>query len=252
MPWIRRNSLILKHRKNAMKLLRITIKSLSPGMLQNPATPELLEALRTKTPQTKRLDWTVDVEAGTKLYRSEPDGDKPGKMGIPAQNMLACLVNAGRHVKSGKKQISTATSTTLFDFVELTETFLPFDGTDDKGNVVWKPCVVKGTMHAAQKETAVCIVRPRIMHWTMTVTLRFDDSRGVNQDVVVELFKQGGRKVGLGDWRPQKRGNFGRFVVTKVESVTIPNTDAVIENVEYKTADEAPADLRAMIEPRAA
>lgn len=235
-----------------MKLLRITLKSLSPGMLQNPATPELLEALRTKTPQTKRTDWTVSDEAGTKLYRSEPDGDKPGMMGIPAQNMLACLVNAGRYVKAGKKQISTATSTTLYDFVELEDTFLPFNGTDAKGNVEWKPCVVKGTMHAAQKETAVCIVRPRIMHWTMTVNLRFDDSRGVNQDVVVELFKQGGRKVGLGDWRPQKRGNFGRFVVTKVESVAIPNTDAVVEYLDYKSLDEAPADLRVLIEQKAA
>jgi hypothetical protein len=80
--------------------------ALSPGLLLNPATPELLDALRTKKQVQKRTDWSVEDEAGTKLYRSEE-----GKMGLPTQNLMSCIINAGQHVKSGKKSLSTAKST---------------------------------------------------------------------------------------------------------------------------------------------
>jgi hypothetical protein len=124
-----------------MKLIRFTLTSLSPGMLLNPATPELLEALRTKKQAQKRTDWTVEQEAGTKLYRSEH-----GRMGIPTQNLMACIVNAGQHVKSGKKSLSTAKSTQIFDFLEFVDDFCEFLDLDDKGNVrAEKPSLTENT-----------------------------------------------------------------------------------------------------------
>src|SRR3989338_6308368 len=97
-----------------MKLMRFTVKSLSPGMLQDPSNEELLNNLRLGNRPQKRTDWSVEDECATKLYRSV----ETKRMGIPIHCLIACLVNAGRHVKSGKKQISTAESTTLFDFLE--------------------------------------------------------------------------------------------------------------------------------------
>ncbi len=227
-----------------MKLVRFHLKSLSPGLLLNPATPELLEALRTKKPQQKKNDWTVEAEAATKLYWSEPDETtKVRKMGIPAQNMLACIVNAGREVKTGKKQISTATSSTVFGFMEIIGDFLPFEGLDDKGCIPWQPFANKGTMHAAGKDTAVCIVRPRIKHWSMIVNVRFDENRGIDDSTLVKLFDEGGRKVGLCDWRPQKKGRFGRFTVTKVESMALKDTTEATVIVPAYTAETAPEDL---------
>src|SRR3990167_2616422 len=225
-----------------MKLIRFTITNLSPCMLQNPATPELLEALRTKTPIQKKTDWTVGEEAVTKLYRSEN-----GRMGVPTQNIMSAIVLAGQHVKSGKKNVSNAKSTTVFDFLEFVEDFCVFADLDANGNVLWSPFPVKGTMHQGASETAVCIVRPRIPHWKLTFAVKFDDKRGISQDTVETLVEVAGRKIGLCDWRPAKKGRFGRFVISKVESLFISSEEDPIERVEYTTGN-APAELLALLE----
>lgn len=227
-----------------MKLIRFTIGNLSPGMLQNPATPELLEALRTKTPIQKKTDWTVQEEASTKLYRSEK-----GLMGVPMQNIMSAIVLAGQHVKSGKKFISTAKSTTVFDFLEFVEDFCVFSGCleANSSDIPWTPFPVKGTMHQGASETAVCIVRPRIPHWKLAFTVKFDDKRGVSEDSVEKLVEIAGRKIGLCDWRPAKKGRFGRFVISKVVTMNATSEEYPIERVEY-TRETAPAELLELLE----
>jgi hypothetical protein len=220
-----------------MKLIRFTIGNLSPGQLQNPATEELLEQLRTGNRPQKRTDWTVEQEAGTKLYRSED-----GKMGVPMQNIMSAIILAGQHVKVGKKNLSTAKATTIFDFLEFVEDFCPFKGCDEKGNVPWKPFPVKGTMHNAGSEVAVCITRPRIPKWELSFTVKYDEKRQVPQDAVVKLVETAGRKIGLCDWRPAKKGRFGRFVITKIEVLTVTEKEEKAEEVEY-TTETAPKDL---------
>lgn len=226
-----------------MKLMRFIIKGLSPGLLLNPATNELLKHLRDGTRPQKRTDWTVEEECGTKLYRSEKNMQGIASMGLPMQNIMSSTVLAGQHVKSGKKNLSTAKSTTVFDFLEFVEDFCVFHGTDENGNVPWKPFLVKGTMHNAGSETAVCIVRPRISEWRLLFTLKFDDKRGISEDTVLKLVEIAGRKIGLCDWRPQKKGRFGRFVIEKFEILSLPDREQVIERVEY-TMENAPVELR--------
>jgi len=225
-----------------MKLIRFTLVALSPGLLLNPATPELLDALRTKKQVQKRTDWSVGDEAGTKLYRSEE-----GKMGLPTQNLMSCIINAGQHVKSGKKSLSTAKSTQIFDFLEFVDDFCVFLDLDEKGNVPWKPFLVKGTMHAAGKETAVCITRPRISKWRIAFSVKFDDKREVDHSTLVKLVEIAGRKIGLCDWRPQKKGRFGRFVIEKVETLPLKEEKQDVQMVEYTDAN-APADLKELVE----
>lgn len=225
-----------------MKLIRFTLVALSPGLLLNPATSELLDALRTKKQVQKRTDWTVEAEAGTKLYRSEE-----GKMGLPTQNLMSCIVNAGQHVKSGKKFLSTAKSTQIYDFLEFMDDFLEFLDLDENGDVPWKPFLVKGTMHTAGKETAVCITRPRILKWRIAFTVKFDDNREVDQSTLIKLVEIAGRKIGLCDWRPQKKGRFGRFVIEKVEILPFKEEKQDVQMVEY-TSEDAPVDLMALVE----
>jgi hypothetical protein len=226
-----------------MKLIRFHIKSLSPGMLQNPATPELLESLRTKKPVQKKTDITIQDDAAVKLYRQE-SASGPGKMGIPMQNIMACIVLAGQLVKNGKKALSTAKATTIFGFLTFVEDFCPFKNCDKDGNVPWKPFPVKGTMHNGASEVAVCINRPRIPEWEAMFTVKFDES--IDMSKLEELVKVAGRQLGLGDWRPAKKGRFGRFVITKIEVLPYDTKEEVIEKVEYSEAT-APVDMRDLI-----
>jgi hypothetical protein len=223
-----------------MKQLRLyTIGQLSPGMLQNPKTLELLESLRTKKRLPGKTDWTIQEEAGTKLYRSEN-----GKMGVPMQNIIGALMAAGQHITyKGKKTISTAKSTMIFDFLDFRVEFCEFVGCDDKGNIPWKPFVQGGVMHQGASETAVCITRPRIPEWTLVVPVVFDSEREISEKVVDQLFEFAGRKIGLCDWRPTKKGRFGRFVVKKVEVLELDEQKQEgPEHVIY-TAKNAPKEM---------
>ena len=70
----------------------------------------------------------------------------------------------------------------------------------------------------------------------------FDDLRGVTEDTVIKLVETAGRKVGLGNWRPDTKGRFGRFVIEKVETLPLKRTEEVIERIDY-TEEDAPDDL---------
>lgn len=231
-----------------MKLIRFHIRGLSPGMLQNPATAELLEQLRTKNPKQKQTDISIEDDASAKRYLSEPDEkNKVRRMGVPTQNLMSCLTIAGRYVKSGKKALSTAKDTMIHGFLEFVDDFCPFKNCDPKtGEIPWKPFPVKGTMHNGAAEVAVCINRPRIPNWETSFTVKFDDKYGVDESTLIKLVQIAGRQVGLGDWRPAKRGRFGRFIVTKMEVLEMKVVEQTIETLRFEGAktEDAPEELK--------
>ena len=106
------------------------------------------------------------------------------------------LYHSRRPARQGRQEkCHTAKSTTIFDFLEFVEDFCPFKGCDANGNVPWKPFPVKGTMHNAGSEVAVCITRPRIPHWESSFTVKYDEKRQVPQDAVVKLVETAGRNT---------------------------------------------------------
>lgn len=177
-----------------------TLGGISP-LLMNPMPDEALEGIRTKTSPPKRLDWTREEEASTKLYR-----DDDGCFGIPSLNLYACLVEAGRKVKAGKYQISTKESSILPSFLSIEEFFLRF-----KDDPEWVADMKAGRN---EKKQVIAIVRPRFDSWEFDVTLEIDETE-VNEETVRTLVETAGKKVGLCDFRPACKGPFGRFAIVK-------------------------------------
>lgn len=58
--------------------------------------------------------------------------------------------------------------------------------------------------------------RPRFDEWQATFHIEVDDEV-LPVDVCHQLLTEGGRTIGLGDFRPEKGGPFGRFRVTRWE-----------------------------------
>ena len=56
--------------------------------------------------------------------------------------------------------------------------------------------------------------RPRLDEWSLGFTLEVDDSM-FSTDFVRLLVDDAGRKIGLGDFRPDRKGPFGKFTVTE-------------------------------------
>jgi hypothetical protein len=85
------------------------------------------------------------------------------------------------------------------------------------------------------------------LKWRIAFTVKFDDNREVDQSTIVKLVEIAGRKIGLCDWRPQKKGRFGRFVIEKIELLPLKDEKREIQMIQY-TGEDAPADLMALVE----
>jgi hypothetical protein len=43
----------------------------------------------------------------------------------------------------------------------------------------------------------------------------------ISDEQIVNLFWRAGYQVGIGDWRPEKNGDFGRFTVSDQEALSL-------------------------------
>lgn len=180
---------------------------------------ETLEGLATGVRPPEVKDRKAELKAADKIYRNDS-----GIVALPIEMLLGALVNAGRKVKNGKDKISTAKTTTLFDFLTITSFDLPLTASkkkekqkdkelqDPRWNASDPDWVVdkrKGIGYQAQTPTAVCIIRPKFPEWEFDVEGEYNE-KIVNGDTMRNLVRTALSSEGLGAFRPNKRGPFGR------------------------------------------
>lgn len=187
------------------------------SILMNPMTDETLDSLITGIRKPVVRDRPMEDVAAERIYR-----DENGRMGIPTINLIGALKGAGRAIKNGKKAISTATTTTLFSFLEFSDEFIPFDDLDENGEIPWRVDKRRGVMKNGAAQVAVGIIRPKFEKWSFTVTVRLNEKL-LREETLKALFVEAGTNMGLGDFRPSKNGPFGRFEVVKFEAITNGN-----------------------------
>lgn len=59
--------------------------------------------------------------------------------------------------------------------------------------------------------------RPRYDKWAAEFSLQCDETV-LDLELIHQLLEEGGRQLGIGDFRPEKGGPFGRFAITKWEN----------------------------------
>lgn len=187
------------------------------GIMFNSMSDQTLENLRTRTRQPIETDAKPEKIARARLYRE--NGSK-SQIGLPADNLWACLVNGGRHQKNGKKQISTRDDSTLPAWLRIKEDFIPL--TNGNGRLIndkdWKVDKRKGNL--PKDGTAVCIVRPKLREWGMKFTLLVDEDE-VSIQTVARLLVVAGKYIGLCEHR--KKSPFGKFDVVRFAAVNPRN-----------------------------
>ena len=55
--------------------------------------------------------------------------------------------------------------------------------------------------------------RPKFNKWSMEFEIHLNDP-AVDISVINEILEHSGKYVGIGDWRPEKKGMFGKFMIT--------------------------------------
>ena len=190
----------------------VTCRGLTP-LFMNRMSESTLEQLRTKIkpPKPAKMGTTMTPreEAETKVYTH---GGSPM---IPGENLMACLIAAGVFVRlDGKRQISTGKSTVLPGLMSLLDFTLPVWIPDSKKSAKWEADVRKGVNPNGGEAVAIC--RPRFDAWSFKARILVEENE-IGENVIRDLWDKAGKRVGLGDFRPARKGIFGQFIVEEWE-----------------------------------
>lgn len=152
--------------------------------------------------KTDRL--TPREMAEAKAYKS-PDG----QLFIPGTNIFACIISAGSFHKVGKSKVTTQKTSLVPAGVVITDLVCPLN--TDKYEIDSRSVVIPST------GGRIMCHRPRLDAWSTTFHMEIDEDIFTEKFVRL-LVDDAGKKIGLGDFRPQRKGPFGRFNVTSWSS----------------------------------
>lgn len=188
--------------------LRVAVRcrGITP-LLMNPQTEENLLKMRDKIKAPKNAPKPTPAQEAQNKADVYKDAD--GNYYIPGEALYAALMNAGQFMRlDGKRQISTSKSTNLPGLMTLEDAILPIGKLNKK-----QPFAVdiKAGKNPNGGE-AVCIVRPRFDTWEFTAHITIFTNE-IGEEVIRELFDKAGRRCGLLDFRPNRKGIFGQFTV---------------------------------------
>lgn len=196
-------------------LVNVVLYGVRP-LFMNRMSMEALEGLRDKTKKKPKAAGAPDPqeEAAAKVYTVD------GKPVLPVENLMSCLIEAGKFIRlDGKRQLSTSTSSILPGYLHITTSVLwlrePETGDPPSWGIAsWKYDLRQGRNPNGGE--AVAIVRPRFDKWAVAFQISVNTD-AMPLDTYRRLFDQAGLAVGIGDYRPQRKGIFGQFRVDRWE-----------------------------------
>ena len=130
---------------------------------------------------------------------------KTGELFLPGPNIFAAIVQAGMFHKLGKNKLTTQKSSLVAAGIVVTDLLIPLGTKEFEVDSRRAVIPVSGA--------AVLRHRARLDKWGGSFTLQVDGDM-FSADLVRLLVDDAGKKIGVGDYRPARRGPFGRFVVT--------------------------------------
>lgn len=131
------------------------------------------------------------------LYKM-PDGNG---YGFPAIAFKAAAVNACSHIE-GLTKVSARGSF-----------HIPCDLIPIKGKPIMREDMVRVGMGAADLR-----YRGEFTDWEASIPVKYN-SNAWSIEQLINVFNVAGFASGVGEWRPQKNGNFGMFSVTEVQKM---------------------------------
>jgi len=180
--------------------LRVTIKGLTP-LLQHKWSESVIAGLREKRSGRKSKDRNVrdpEKEANEATYF-----DAKGNYGVPVAAIKAALIGAADNS------------------LGLPKTYVRkalFIQCDDPGNILemkTKAPIIREDLIRVSNTQPDLRYRPEFPPgWKITIDISYDADILTKNDIL-NLFNRAGFGIGIGDWRPEKGGEFGRFEIAR-------------------------------------
>jgi len=183
--------------------IKVEIEGIAP-MLHSKFSDEAVLAIENGTSKAMVGEKkTRKQQAESLLY-----ADSKGNPIFPGPNIFAAIIAAGVFHKAGKKQVTTAKSSLVPAGIAVLEIECPMLGLDGKP-AQWDIDSRSIVVDITKRRMAH---RPRFDHWRIKFTLDVDDTM-FSEAIVRNLVDDAGKKIGLGAFRPARKGPFGRFKV---------------------------------------
>jgi hypothetical protein len=128
-----------------------------------------------------------------------------GKPMIPQPNLLRCLVDGGKFHKAGKKQITTKEESMMFSCVDIEGATIPLIHAQP-WKVDTRPVVNPST------KGRILTHRPMFDDWQLRFIVNLDITL-LGPGIFRSIVDDAGSRIGLGDFRPARKGPYGRFRV---------------------------------------
>jgi hypothetical protein len=180
-----------------MEKIKVTIKGTTP-LLFNRFRDVAIEGTSKKRTGAMAI---ADIEDKLYLLKEKPH--------IPAVYIKNCISESAKQFKiigKGKSTYSKIVAST----VDVSPDMILLDaGNFDVFRISAVNPTTKGRMMTE---------RPRYKEWSASFEITINDP-AVPISVVQEILEHGGKYVGIGDWRPEKKGMHGKFNISSFKKV---------------------------------
>ena len=196
-------------------LFEVEIRGISPLLMHNgaagldtrsPANIEKAEIAKKRGSNRTALDDArlAELEVQTGLYI-----DESGAPTLPAAAIRSCTEFAARKLRQGPMVREGLIVDSIIEF--------KYDknlGTtvDELGKST------QFTVPVVVQRSRILRTRPKFDEWGLVFRYEVDPEL-IDQSHLESWLDIAGRRLGLGDWRPQKSGHFGRFETIRIEEV---------------------------------
>ena len=180
--------------------IKVTINGVSPLICNKFTDKAALAATTGVTSNNAGEPLTPQETAEEKLYMHKK------KPCIPQPNLLASIIEGGRFHKIKNRSVTTMQKSMIPSCFDIKGTMLPIK---TKGwEVDERPVRIPAT------GGRILAYRPKFNDWQ----LQFDatlDTDIISVNLMREILDDAGKRIGLGDYRPDRKGPFGKYKVNQ-------------------------------------
>ncbi len=187
-----------------MKEIDITVSGITPLLCNNFTDEAQISASKPGRISMVGDKGSPREQAAQKLYIGN-DGNPI----IPQPNLFRCIIDAGKYFKSGKSKVTTQKSSMIPACVDIDGVEIPIHHKEP-----WE--VDTRAVRIPATGGRILCHRPKFNDWHLSFTVNLDDSF-LSPEFLREIMDAAGKRIGLGDFRPDCKGPFGKFVITHWE-----------------------------------
>jgi len=176
----------------AENIYNVEIKGITP-LLQNRfagGEPDTSTKKKTATTKENMVEDTL-YEVNGKTYH-------------PAEAIRQALIESGKAFKKGKSNLSK----TFASFCMVSPDAIPLK---EKWITDRRAVVIPSTKGRVMRN------RAKYETWTLKFQITILDDDEISEKVLHDALDYAGHYIGIGDYRPQKKGMYGRFIVSLIK-----------------------------------